>query len=48
MVSGFFLLSSIGYYIAYKMFYAIKIAPTIAKLILIIYGIFLTLIYWKY
>lgn len=45
MVSGFFLLSSFGYYIAYKLFYSIKIAPMLSRLILVMYGIFLTLVY---
>lgn len=48
MVSGFFLLSSFGYYIGYKLFYQVKIAPYIARIILIIYGIFLALAYWNY
>lgn len=48
MVSGFFLLSSIGYYLAYRLFYEVKIAPLIARLVLVLYGVFLAATYWNY
>lgn len=48
MVSGFFLASSIGYYLAYKMFGVLKIAPLLARLMLVIYGFFIALTYWNY
>ncbi len=48
MVSGFFLLSSIGYYVANRIFSEIRIGPLISKLILVIYGVFLAMSYWNY
>ncbi len=48
MVSGFFLLSSIGYYIAYRIFNEVKIAPLLSRLVLVIYGVFLAMAYWNY
>jgi hypothetical protein len=48
MVSGFFLVSSIGYYVGYKMFALMKIAPLLSRLLLAIYGYFLAMTYWNY
>lgn len=48
MVSGCFLLSSIGYYLANQLFLISKYAPLISRLILLVYGIALCICYWSY
>jgi hypothetical protein len=48
MVSGCFLLSSIGYYLANKLFITFKYAAVISRIVLIVYGIALCLCYWNY
>lgn len=48
MVSGCFLFSCIGYYIAFRMFIDLKLGPLICRIILIIYGVFLSFTYWNY
>lgn len=48
MVSGCFLLSSIGYYIAFRLFTDFKDAPIITRVILICYGICICFTYWNY
>lgn len=48
MVSGCFLLSSVGYYIAYRLFTDFRNAFCISKAALLIYGTALTFVYWNY
>lgn len=48
MVSGCFLFSSIGYYLAYRLFIEFKYASIISRVLLVGYGISLCLGYWNY
>lgn len=48
MVSGCFLFSSVGYYLAYRLFSDFVNAALISRVVLVIYGLLLSLTYWQY